>query len=68
MWTEELIKNAKSSLNGAQNYQWNSESDITRFVELCMMDAQTRALLAIAQELKRMNDNNDTTQNKENAG
>lgn len=56
MKTEELLKTAQSSLDATENMSWVERDGLTDLVKLNMQDAQVRALIAIAIELKRMND------------
>jgi hypothetical protein len=64
MQTKELIEQAENGLNNLQNQSWRGNYDANvydpsqnHFVQACFADIQARALLAIAQEFKRMNDN-----------
>ena len=57
MTTEELINGAELSINVAQNLNWVDVKTGYIRPEIQLADAQSRALLAIAQELKRLNDN-----------
>jgi hypothetical protein len=60
MITEDLLKIAEDNVNNAQNESWrpNEENPYANaFAKMLFLDAQSRILLAIAQELKRANDN-----------
>jgi hypothetical protein len=63
MNTNELLEVAKTGLNMVQNESWRGRYEANvydpsqnHYVQSCFADVQSRTLLVIAQELKRLND------------